>query len=273
MLNRTDRIALAVPGADQAIETYARVFDTTVIGDEQDAEAGARRVTLQWGQDLIELYEPAGDGPVADFLAAGRRGLFAAGFSVDDPAALAASLESARVRVHEQGADRYVVFQDDLDGTGTIIGKTQKRDEVGLASKIWQITYVVQDLEASISRYTELFGLESAYTNRYKSELYGYDGAITWFEARNGGRLDSLEYLEPTNPDAAVARFMRKNGSGIYMCSIESENIPEIRERITSTGPGWDPTEFGGFIHPLRLHGLLVALVTYENWNANRPLP
>ena len=57
------------------------------------------------------------------------------------------------------------------------------------------------------------------------------------------------------------------------MCSIEIDQIPEIRRRVTSTGPGWDPTDFGGFIHPRRLHGLLMALVPYATWNARRPLP
>lgn len=87
--------------------------------------------------------------------------------------------------------------------------------------------------------------------------------------------LDSLEYLEPTDPDKAVARFVRKCGNGIYKASIETDDIDEIRRRITSTGPGWDgnDAEFGGFIHPLRLHGLLLGLTSYARWNARRPLP
>ncbi len=273
MLDRTDRIALAVPGADEAAATFARIFDTIVVGDEADADAGARRVTLQWGRDQLELFEPTGPGPAADFLAAGRRGLFAGGFSMDDPAAVATRLERAGVRVHQQSSDRFVVFQEDLDGTGLILSKTAEHDRVGMADTIWQITFAVPDMDAAVSRYSELFGLGDTFTNRYQSEQYGYDGAITWFDARDGGVLDSLEYLEPTDPEAAVARFLRKNGAGIYMASIETADIPEIRERVTMTGPGWDPTDFGGFIHPLRLHGLLVALVTYEEWNRTRPLP
>jgi hypothetical protein len=43
---------------------------------------------------------------------------------------------------------------------------------------------------------------------------------------------------------------------------------------VASTGPGLDPTmQGGGFIHPLRTHGLLLGMTTYEIWNANRPLP
>ena len=133
MLERTDRIALAVADVEPAIESYRVIFDAEVAGDEKDAAAGARRVTLQWGRDQVELYEPTGDGPVARFLAAGRRGLFAGGFASADPAALAARLESAGARVHEQGPERFCVYPEDLDGTGVILTRSAERERVGLA--------------------------------------------------------------------------------------------------------------------------------------------
>ncbi len=270
-MDRVDRLALVVPGADEAAKTYATIFDTEIVGDEKDVEAGARRVTLQWGHDQLELFEPTGPGPAQSFLEAGRRGLFLAGFACDDPSALAARIEKRGVRIRQQGPDRFVVFQEDLDGTGTIISKYVERDRVGLGDRIWQITYAVKDLDESINRYTDLFGLEKAHTSRWLGPAN--DGAITWFDARDGGALDSLEYLDPTDMGKAAGRFVTKNGNGIYMASIETYDIPEIRERITSTGPGWDPTDFGGFIHPIRLHGLLLALLPYDFWNKRRPLP
>ena len=273
MLERTDRLALAVVEADPAAESFAQIFDAEVIGDERDAEAGARRVTLQWGRDLVELHEPTGDGPAARFLEQGRRGIFLGGFSLADPGALAARLERAGVYVHEQGEGRYVVFPEDLDGTGVVLTRREDRERVGLGDKIWQITYAVPNLEDAIERYTDLFDTGDRYTNRYTHDGYGYLGAISWFDARDGGRLDSLEYLEPTDPAKAVARFVDRTGNGIYMASIETDDIPEIRRRVEKSGPGWDGTEFGGFIHPRRLHGLLLGLVTYENWNSRRPLP
>ena len=127
MLERTDRLALAVVQADPAAESFAQIFDAEPIGDERDEHAGARRVTLQWGRDLVELYEPTGDGPAARFLEQGRRGLFLGGFSLADPGALAARLEQAGVRVHEQGDGRYVIFPEDLDGTGVVLTRGQER--------------------------------------------------------------------------------------------------------------------------------------------------
>ena len=270
MLERTDRLALAVPAVDPAIETYAQIFDCEVVDDRHDDDAGARRVTLQWGQDQLELFEPAGPGPVYDFLKSERSGLFAGGFSLADPAALAERLIEKGLKVHQQQEDRYIVFPADFHGIGIILSKRIERERVGLNDKIWQITYAMPDLESELATCTDLFDLGSMFTNKYESEQYG---AITWFEGRDGGLLDSLEYLEPKDADKAVARFVKRNVSGIYMASIETDRIPEIKTRVEAAGPGWSGTSFGGFIHPRRLHGLLVGLVTYDNWNENRPLP
>ena len=277
MLERTDRLALAVADATAAAEDFASIFDTQITDVALDAETVSTRTTLQWGQDQVELLEPTGDGPVANFLSSGRSGIFAGGFSLSDPEVLAQHLEGNGVRVRQQGDGRYLILPEDLHGTGVILSKRESRDRVGLNDKIWQITYAVAELGDAVTRYTDLFGLEDCYTNIYTSDHFGYEGAITWFEARDGGLLDSLEYLEPNDPGKAVARFLRRNESGIYMASIESNDIPAIRERVigngSEDGSGWQGAEFGGFIHPKRLHGLLLGLVSYENWNANRPLP
>ena len=275
MLERTDRIALAVADVEPAIESYRVIFDAEVAGDEKDAAAGARRVTLQWGRDQVELYQPTGDGPVARFLAAGRPGLFAGGFASADPAALAARLESAGARVHEQGPERFCVYPEDLDGTGVILTRSAERERVGLADKIWQITYAVPRLQPAVERYSELFGLGERFTNYYDSEQFGYTGAITWFDARDGAPLDSLEYLEPTGPAKNVARFVARHGPGVYMASIEAQPdaIAELHRRVLDTGGGWAGNERVGFIQPRRLAGLLVGIVGFEGWNAQRPLP
>jgi hypothetical protein len=177
------------------------------------------------------------------------------------------------VRVHQESADRYVVLPQDLGGTGVVLSRRVERERVGLNDKIWQITYAVPKLRAAVARYSRLFDVEDDFTNYYHSDRFGYDGAITWFEARDGGLLDSLEYLEPTDRGAAVARFVERCGAGIYMCSIETDAITEIRSRVEAGGPGWDGERRAAFIHPRRLHGLLVGLVAYGAWNASRPLP
>ena len=202
MLQQTDRLALAVPNADQAASGLNAIFDSVVVADTVDTDANARRITLQWGCDQLELFEPKGPGPVADFVENGKIGLFGGGFALDDPASVAARIEQAGIRVTQQG-DRFVVYPQDLRGTGVILSPIAKREErVGLMDKIWQITYTVPDLDESVAFYSNLFGVENDLTNLYTSEVWGYHAAITWFEAKKGAPLDSLEYLDPCSLQA-----------------------------------------------------------------------
>lgn len=277
MLERTDRLALAVPDRRVAAEAFQQIYDAAPVDDAIDPAFNAHRLTLGWGRDQLELLEPAGDGPVQDFLAQNKRGIFAGGVAASDPAAVAAGLERHGVRVQQESAERFAVTPDDGDGIGMVISKTVEREPVGLDTKLWQITYAVPDLEAGIARYLALLGMEDMFTYRYTSDLYGYDGAITWFDSRREGRLDSLEYLDPNDPEKAVARFLARTGQGIYMASIEAGPgaLDEVRTRISSTGPGWDGAadDILGFIHPLRQHGLLLAIVDSAAWHERRFLP
>jgi hypothetical protein len=274
MLERTDRLALAVPNVEVASATFRSLFDCEIVGDESDPAAVARRVTLAWGRDLLELFEPRGPGPVADFLTAGRRGIFAGGFALRDPAKLAAHLARDGIPVHAQDGDRYAVFPADFMGTGVILSPLDERPRVGLADKIWQITYAVADLDEAVSCYGERLGIAELFTNYYQHHGFGYKGAIAWFDARAHGLLDSLEYLEPADPDKAVARFVQRQGAGIYMASVLVDDLAALERRVQAGGPGWEGSRgFGGFIHPRRLHGLLLGVTTYEIWNPQRPLP
>jgi hypothetical protein len=279
MLERTDRIALAVVDLDTAIESYRVLFDAEVVGDVKDPLAAARRVTLQWGRDQIELLQPSGPGPVAAFIEQGRRGAFAGGFGLRDPAALVARLESKGVRAHARDDGRFVVLPADLDGIGVILSHHDRASPlppaVGLNDRIWQITYAVPKLAAGVGRFTDLFGLGDRFTNHYDSPEFGYAGAITWFEARRGAPLDSLEYLEPVDATKNVSRFVARQGGGVYMASVqvEPDRIPELRRRLEATGGGWQGTHFGGFVQPRRLAGLLLGVVTFEGWDRTRPLP
>ena len=109
-----------------------------------------------------------------------------------------------------------------------------------------------------------------------EGEVYGLGIPGSKQRQRGGGPLcqeKRQRWPALSGETAAVARFVGRNGSGIYMASVETDEIPLLRERVTSTGGGWQGTDFGGFIHPGRLHGLLPGLVTYETWNGRRPLP
>ena len=277
MLKQTDRLALAVTDVDEAATSFKKIFDSVVIDDISDKEANARRVTLQWGCDQLELFEPRRSGPVADFINSGKRGIFAGGFALKDPAALAERIDKAGIKVHQQG-DRFVVYPKDLRGTGVILSPIASREQrVGLMDKIWQITYTVPDLDSGVAFYSNLFGVEDALTNRYSSELWGYHAAITWFEASKGAPLDSLEYLDPYEKSKAAGRFLAKTKGigGIYMATVHTPDLPEIKHRVEVTGGGWEGAANGamGFIHPRRTFGLLLCVTYFDYIDVRRPNP
>ena len=277
MLQQTDRLALAVPDADKAAAGLNKIFDSIVVGDIKDNEANARRVTLQWGCDQLELFEPKGSGPVADFISSGKRGIFAGGFALQDPAAVAENFEKAGIKVCQQG-DRFVVYPQDLRGTGVILSPSADREHrTGLMDRIWQITYTVPDLDAGVAFYSKLYGIEEAMTNHYSSKLWGYHAAITWFEAYKGAPLDSLAYLDPFENGKAAGRFLAKTKGvgGIYMATVHTPDLPEIKRRIDTSGGGWEGTanEALGFIHPRRTFGLLLGVTYFDNIDARRPTP
>ena len=142
MLEQTDRLALAVRDADEAANSLNMIFDSVVVDDSKDVIANARRVTLQWGYDQLELYEPTGPGPVASFISSGKRGIFAGGFALKEPSILAEKIKQAGIKVSQQ-QDRFIIYPEDLRGTGVILSPIRDREKVGLIDNIWQITYTL----------------------------------------------------------------------------------------------------------------------------------
>ena len=277
MLERTDRLALAVPDRRVAAEAFRQLYDAEVVDDAMDAPFNAHRLTLGWGHDQLELLEPAGEGPVQAFLSENRRGIFAGGFAAADPGAVAAAMQAAggagpgqrpgALRRHARGRGRHRHDHQQARGAGAGgTGHPALADHLRRAGSGGGHRALRRDCWASggCSRIATPTSC-TATTPRSSGSTRKRDGL-----------LDSLEYLDPTDPDKAVARFLRKVGQGIYMASIEAGPgaLVELRERVTSTGPGWDGADdILGFIHPLRQHGLLLAIVDSVAWHARRELP
>lgn len=77
-----------------------------------------------------------------------------------------------------------------------------------------------------------------------------------------------LELLEPTRPDAAVARFIEKRGEGIHHLSFFVDDLGAALAAADAAGlelidrsprPGSHGTEIA-FLHPRALGGVLVEL-------------
>ncbi|OYV94187.1 MAG: hypothetical protein B7Z73_02950, partial [Planctomycetia bacterium 21-64-5] len=96
------------------------------------AETGAvvaRRV-VHAGTSEFELLEPAGTGPVQSYLEQWGEGLFAAGFSTNDVAALASRLASKGVRFTDEGGQLFIA-PDQTPGLRMVISAEVARPMIG----------------------------------------------------------------------------------------------------------------------------------------------
>jgi hypothetical protein len=94
MLEHVDRVQFAVRDRAAAAQTFASIFAAETVRDDEVRALGAKRRVVHAGTSEFELLEPNGPGTVADYLEQWNEGLFAAGFSTNDVAALASRLDA-----------------------------------------------------------------------------------------------------------------------------------------------------------------------------------
>jgi catechol 2,3-dioxygenase-like lactoylglutathione lyase family enzyme len=262
MLERVDRVQLAVRDRDAAAETCSHILGAVKIREDRVAALHARRTVVQAGESEFELLEPDGDGPVAAFMARWGEGLYAAGFSTGDMSALAARLDAEKVRYTTEGGQLFIAA-DQTFGMPVVISPAVRRERPGLITWLYEVTNIVADWQAASERYTRIFGLDASRFCPIDSPQWGYRGVLTLFDPPN--RLDRIEITQTYDPEKAMARFHVRRGDALYMCFAETDDAGAIERRLqerglryTHTNPR-DPSE-GVFIHPTALHGMLMGI-------------
>ncbi len=118
----------------------------------------------------------------------------------------------------------------------------------------------VKDLAAVNELYTSL--LEKG---PYKEEVVESEHVRTSFFQIGECKL---EFLEATNPESAIARFIEKRGEGLHHVAFEVEDIEAEMQRLSSAGfqllqetpkKGAD-NKLVCFLHPKSSNGVLVEL-------------
>jgi 4-hydroxyphenylpyruvate dioxygenase-like putative hemolysin len=268
MLKRVDRVQIAVRDAAAAARTIGAALGAEILRQDEVAALGARRTSVQAGISIIELLEPAGGGPVGDFLDRWGGGLFAAGFSVDDLDAAARRLEAAGAAFKSAGG-QILVEPSATFGMRAVLSAHQERAPVGLIKWIYEVTNVIGDWRAAAERYTKLFGLDPSRFVPITSHEFGYTGSLTMFDAPK--RLDRIELSQITEPEKAMGRFHSKRGDSLYMFYVESDDVAAIASRLEkqgarfATGRRHDAGLSGIFIHPTAFCGVLVGVSRTEN--------
>ncbi len=82
----------------------------------------------------------------------------------------------------------------------------------------------------------------------------------------------NIELVRPTADDTGVAKFLASRGEGIHHICLEVNDIEAALERLKANGvPLIDRAPRQGahgrvaFVHPKRMHGVLLELVEHEN--------
>ena len=263
MLTQIDRVQLVVAARAEVAALFARLLGTAVVREDRVPVLAARRSTLRLGTSEVELLEPDGSGPVADFLAATRGGLFAAGFATPDLVALRAHLARRGVTAVEQGGQLLLTPQAlGLPGLHAVISPAAERAPAGLLRHLYEVTYLVPAVPPATATAAAVFGLDAAHFVPIRSEEFGYEGTLTLFDP---DRLDRLEIITPFDLSKTMGRFFTRRGPSLYICFAEADDLPALRDRLRAHAPqDWTGVPDGPldslFIHPKALGGMMMGV-------------
>jgi methylmalonyl-CoA/ethylmalonyl-CoA epimerase len=131
----------------------------------------------------------------------------------------------------------------------------------GLLTEIDHVAIAVNDLEAAIAYYAEVYG--ATVDHREVVESDGVEEAMLKV-------ADSyIQLLTPTRPDSPVAKYLEKRGEGLHHigyrvadCAVALEAVKAAGGKVIDQAPR--PGSRGttvAFIHPKTTFGTLVELV------------
>src|SRR6476660_4069292 len=130
-----------------------------------------------------------------------------------------------------------------------------------MALNVHHLGIAVDDLDAALLVYADLFGATLAHPERADDQ--GVEAAsLRVGESR-------IELLEPLGPDTPGGRFLAKRGPGMHHVAFEVEDVPGELARLQDEGAELIDAEprpglFGmqvAFIHPNAANGVLSELV------------
>jgi 4-hydroxyphenylpyruvate dioxygenase-like putative hemolysin len=268
MVKRVDRIQIAVRDHAAAERVVSEVFGGELLRRDNLSILRAKRSTMQAGSSLIELLEPDGAGPTADFVAKYDGGLYGAGFSVEDLDAAAQHLEANGVRF-ERAAGQLYLDPKATCGINAVLSVHHERNPIGAIKWIYEVTNVVADWRAAADRYARMFALDASKFSPITSPEFGYTGTLTLFNPPE--RLDRIELSQITDYEKAMGRFHRKRGDSLYMFFVETDDVDALAKRLEARGAKFAPRprDKAGmpelFIHPSAFNGVLVGVSRTEH--------
>jgi hypothetical protein len=267
MLERVDRMQLAVRDRARAAGTFARLLGAEVAREADSAYLNARRTVLALGESELELCQPLGAGPVQAFIDRWGEGLLAAGFATSRLAELGRHLDASGVRYARDG-EQLCLPASSTAGMPMVISPLAARPRVGPVSFLYEATNALaSDWRQAAELYTRLFRLDPRRFSPIGSERFGYEGTLLLFDPP--ARLDRIELAQTfAHQPGAMRRFVeRRGGDALYMCFLETHDFDGLKQRLLEGGAHVIPRgsdvaaeRDGAWVHPKSLHGLLLGI-------------
>lgn len=265
MIRRLNRLIIATPNLDAA---GARVRQTLALPPGRRyavPDIGAVTEELPFGDGILQLLTPAGEGPVERFLRQHGGGIYGVGVETS-------SLADSRLRVEQSGRQAHPLH---LEGRELVClkreqlpGMTVWFDEPGMAPSpgsgivISEITCLVEDHAAAAETYKRVFG-PPAHIHRFENEDYGYAATVLFYGKRRlPGRV---ELAQVTRPETAMGRFWAKHGVSAYMATLEVEDFAGFLAALDERGVRYSreprSPQTTAYIHPSMLAGCFLGIV------------
>ena len=131
------------------------------------------------------------------------------------------------------------------------------------ARHINHVAIAVSDIDDTLAFYREVFGAREVEVENIE------DQAVRAALVRVGG--SQLEFIQPTDPEGGVARFIERRGEGVHHIAFEVENLQERLDALAAHGVRLiDDTPREGlsgmiaFLHPRSTRGVLIELVDQD---------
>ncbi len=131
------------------------------------------------------------------------------------------------------------------------------------ARHINHVCIAVSDIDDTLAFYREVFGTGETEVEEIE------DQAVRAALVRVGG--SQLEFIQPTDPEGGVARFIERRGEGVHHIAFEVENLQERLDALAESGVRLidsEPREgLSGtiaFLHPRATRGVLIELVDQD---------
>ena len=125
------------------------------------------------------------------------------------------------------------------------------------------VCIAVRDIDASLSFYARTFGAHGGEVVDIEDQ--GVRAALVRVGA------SQLEFIQPTDPDSGVAKFLDRRGEGVHHICFEVEGLQDTLDRLQESGvqlidsaPREGLSGSIAFIHPRSTNGVLVELVDQD---------